>query len=66
MDSINKQHGGKRAGAGRKKGSVKDPALKRSQRIIVLATPAQEQELKDRAEKAGMSVSAYLLSLAFN
>lgn len=60
-----KQWGGARKGAGRPKGSLKAPDEVRSKRIVILATPAQESELKERAKAAGMTVSAYLLSLAF-
>lgn len=61
--------GGKREGAGRPAGSLnktkKDPAMAKTGRIVISCTKSQEAELKEHAKAAGMTVSAYLLSLAF-
>ncbi len=56
--------GGVREGAGRKVGSTKDPAIKKTHQIHISCTAEQEAELKRRANEQGQSLSAYLLSRA--
>ena len=57
--------GGARAGEGRKKGArSKSESERRTRRIVVLATEEQEARLKEKAARAEMSVSSYLLSVA--
>ena len=60
-----KKRGGARPGAGRKKGvpMIENPENRRTKRIVILATPAQEQLLKEKARAAGMTVSSFLLKL---
>jgi len=54
--------GGYRPNSGRKMGvPVKPAEKKKSQRIIVLATPAEEEELRKRADESGLSLSRYMV-----
>ncbi len=61
MTDSEKTWGGKRQGSGRKVGSIKDPALKKDQRIIVMCTKSQHEQLSKMATDEGLTISALLL-----
>ena len=61
--------GGKRAGAGRPKGSTgtnKPLADKKTQRIVVQCTEKQRAQLIKQAEKAGQKLGPYILNAMLN
>ncbi len=61
--------GGKRAGAGRPKGSTgpnKPLADKKTQRIVVQCTEKQRTQLIKQAEKAGQKLGPYILNAMLN
>ena len=57
--------GGSRPGAGRKKGAAIKPASeRRTATVVVQCTADQKETIKAKAERAGLSVSTYMLKLA--
>lgn len=53
--------GGKRPNAGRKAGvQIKAPEDKKTKRLVICLTEAQEKELKDRVTKLGVSLPKYI------
>lgn len=55
-----KKRGGARPGAGRKAGSTKNPESSRTQRIIVLVTPSEEERIRAAAQAAGLPLSRFV------
>lgn len=58
-------HGGKRAGAGRPKGSTKE-IKKVYKTFSVSCLDSEYEELKAKAELEGKTISRYLIDLALN
>lgn len=53
--------GGTRANAGRKSGvSIKPEDEQKTKRLVICLTPAQHEEIKNRCETLGVSLSKYI------
>lgn len=53
--------GGARPGSGRKVGSVKDPALKKTKHINIPCTEQEKAAIENKARECGKSVAAFIL-----
>lgn len=58
-------HGGARAGAGRKKGGT-NKGEKRDKRIVIVCTESEYNQIKLSAEKARKTVTKLLLDIALS
>ena len=53
-------------GGGRPKGWRKTDGTERTAQLQIRLTAAQKEELKERAQAAGLTVSAYVLKMLFS
>ena len=66
--AVNEAHptwGGRREGQGRPKGWRKTDGTERTAQLQIRLTAAQKSALQERAEAAGLTVSAYVLKMLF-